>query len=278
MSGLSKEAADALALAVAEADRRRAAQDREIKAMQPDPVAALAAEGVAIPEGVEPIDCDDPDCWVCANILPTIECPPTLPLCDEHRAEVWARHAELVLRHVIPDDFQDAKPSQAHPKLAQWQPSNGGLYLFGPTGTGKSYDAAAMVKRAWVSMRKQTGYAPSVAWIVVPDFIERVLDSFGTNDKVDTKWRDADILVLDEIGMGDDRPFAIRKLYAVIERRSQRRKTQVTIVTSNSDLDALQIHLGDDRIPSRLDGMCAQVSYVGMPDRRSGQAPKLEGN
>lgn len=246
--------------------------------MKPDPIAALAAEGITIPTGIEPATDTEPDCWICARILTIDDCPPTLPLCDQHRGEVWNRHAEVILRHIIPDEFHEAKPSLAHRSLQDWQPWHGGLYLFGPTGTGKSYDAAAMVKRAWITWRKQNGKSPSAAWIVVPDFIERVLDSFGTNEKVDTKWRDADILVLDEIGMGDDRPFAIRKLYAVIERRSQRRKSQVTIVTSNADLDALQQHLGDDRIPSRLDGMCAQVSYEGMPDRRSGSSPKIGEN
>lgn len=283
MSGLSDEAKAnlsereiaALEQLHREGERQRQKHEQRDDWQSPDPKAVLdnALSGGA--QGVRVEYSEHDECAICDWNMTASEVGPQVALCAEHRDEVWHELSTTMLRAVIPEDQQHARPSNAHRTLQPWLPHHGSLYLFGPTGVGKSHDQAAMLKRAWVEWRKQYNAAPSVAWVNVPDFIEQVLDTFGTSAKVNMKWRDVDILVFEDIGLGDQNPFAVRKIYTALDRRSQRRRRQVTLISSNLNLDELAEHLKDDRIPSRIDGMCAQVSYVGMPDRRSSMGPTL---
>jgi len=196
-------------------------------------------------------------------------------LCDEHQQAVISRTAEQILRPVIPEDFHEAKPSHIRAELAGWTPAVGGLYLYGETGVGKSHEAAALLKFAWGYLRRQhPDRFPQMAWRNVPIMIDDIAATFSKPHEYDMKTvREAHLLVLDDIGLADNMPFAVRKLYALLEYRLHRRLP--TIVTSNMDLDQLGKHLDSPQIASRLSQMCAQVSYEGMPDRRPDLSPQL---
>lgn len=197
-------------------------------------------------------------------------------LCDEHAAYVERRVCESVLRAIIPPGLHHAQPADLRRELRAWSPEVGGVYLYGPVGTGKSHDAAALVKVAWSFLRKRNpGSVPNVLWRGVPAMMDDIAATFGTNREYPMDAvKAADILVLDDIGMSDDMAFAVRKMYALLEHRNQH--GLVTLVTSNRDLDGLAKHLDSPQIASRLAQMCAQVSYEGFPDRRPDLAPRLD--
>lgn len=220
-----------------------------------------------------------PECLVCAGSSSIDEVGFGLVslLCDEHAEELTKRVASEMLRPVIPEGLHDAKPAQLLSSLAEWNPSLGGLYLFGDVGTGKSHQAAILVKLAWAYLRKQrTDRMPRIVWRNVPDMMDAIAATFGSKDTTYdfTAVREADVLVLDDIGIGDNMPFAVRKLYVLLEHRLHARKS--TIVTSNRDIDDLGIHLDSPQIASRLTQMCAQVSFEGLPDRRPDLSPRLK--
>lgn len=200
------------------------------------------------------------------------------PLCGEHRGVVVERIARQCLHRVIPPDFHDADLAAANGSIRGWTPDAGSVYLFGYAGSGKSWDAAALAKRAWSIAWQRDGRAPRMLWCNVPSLMQDIADAHRNNARIPVMARlhDAEILVLDDLGKCDNTPSAVRRLYALMEHRFQHRSVSVTIITSNLNLDELTVHLGDESIISRIDGMCSQVSYVGLPDRRAAMAPRLE--
>lgn len=216
-------------------------------------------------------------CDICDRIQEldeiTLAFVPTL--CDEHADQVERRVCENVLRAIIPPGLHHAQPADLRPELRGWSPDIGGVYLYGPVGTGKSHDAAALVKVAWSFLRKRSpGSVPNVMWRGVPEMMDDIAATFGKSTPYNMDAvKAADILVLDDIGMADDMAFAVRKMYALLEYRNQH--GHVTLLTSNRDLDGLASHLDSPQIASRLAQMCAQVSYEGLPDRRPNLAPRL---
>jgi DNA replication protein DnaC len=73
-------------------------------------------------------------------------------------------------------------------------------------------------------------------------------------------------LVIDDIGVEKNTGFSLAVLYEIIDARDMAYNKGL-IVTSNLSLGALADRLGDDRVTSRLAGMCKVVEITG-PDRR----------
>lgn len=196
-------------------------------------------------------------------------------LCAEHRDELERIVAARVLRPVLPGMFHDARLADLLPSLRDWTPDGGGVYLYGPVGTGKSHQAAALVKRSWSHLRRaHPDRMPRIAWRNVPQMVDDIAATFGRSEAYDLRpLLDSDVLVLDDIGFADGHAFAVRRLYHVLEHRLHERAA--TIVTSNRDLDDLAIHLDSPQIASRLTQMCAQVTFEGQPDRRIDLGPRL---
>lgn len=249
----------------------------QLKALSMDQLRELAKA-----HGIDPDTVGQPvpprsTCEVCEGSF-TVESAPfglVSLLCAEHADAVTSRVAELVLRDVIPEDFHEAKPSDLRDELRGWTIDVGGVYLYGDAGAGKSHDAATLTKMAFVQLRRKLDRIPRVVWRGVAEMMDDIAATFGTNQTYDMRAvRDADFLVLDDLGIADSMPFAVRKLYVLLEYRLQHQL--LTIATSNKDLDELGEHLDSPQIASRLSQMCAQVSYVGFPDRRVDNAPKLK--
>ncbi len=76
----------------------------------------------------------------------------------------------------------------------------------------------------------------------------------------------AEVLVLDDLGMGADSAFSRQILQEILDRRNFN-EVGGLLINSKYSLDELAAKLADDSIPSRLAGMC-QVIEVKGEDRR----------
>lgn len=77
----------------------------------------------------------------------------------------------------------------------------------------------------------------------------------------------AELLAIDDIGVRDATPAFLSEMYEIIDERSG--SGLATIFSSNVPLSDIAKSL-DERIASRIDGMTAQVSFVGRDYRKGG--------
>jgi len=127
-----------------------------------------------------------------------------------------------------------------------------GLLITGQVGSGKTF-LACCIANALLDAGKE------VLFLVVPDFLDRIRatydggrDEFTERDLLDTA-REVPLLILDDLGAHQYTPWAQQKLYSVLNHRLN--YTLPTVVTTNLDLEELNVHLGE-RTTSRLVQMC----------------------
>lgn len=133
---------------------------------------------------------------------------------------------------------------------------NNNLFLWGPAGTGKTHLATALVRR-------HNGL------VVKPQHIYRECRGLadGAEEQAAISWYiRLPHLVIDDLGQEKLTDWSFSILYEVLDGRDMNRLSGL-IVTSNLSLSSLAERLGDDRIPSRLSGMCRVVELTGK-DRR----------
>ena len=137
-----------------------------------------------------------------------------------------------------------------------------GLILFGPSGTGKTHLATAILHRIMADMD------------VAPVFVEAVQllheirrRQNGEEDPVD-RCKAAPLLVLDDLGNHQVTPFAQDQLYAILTGRYTARRP--TIVTTNCDGPKLTELFGP-AFRSRLYQMCKTVPLVATDCRLKGR-------
>lgn len=121
---------------------------------------------------------------------------------------------------------------------------DGWLILTGQVGSGKTHLAYAIAAEALA--RGVPVYAATT-----PDMLEMLRASYGndTFDRTFQHLRDVSLLVLDDLGTQSQTPWAVEKLYQIINHRYVNRTPMV--VTSNVPLSQLTGHV-DGRIASRL--------------------------
>jgi DNA replication protein DnaC len=105
-------------------------------------------------------------------------------------------------------------------------------------------------------------------FVAVPELLLSLRESYSKNDtsegEIISKYTEGSLLVLDDLGAEKSTEWSINILYIIIDRRYRDEKK--TIITSNLSLDELADKL-DDRIASRIAGMCTVVP-MGGADRR----------
>jgi DNA replication protein DnaC len=121
---------------------------------------------------------------------------------------------------------------------------NGWLFFLGPCGTGKTHLSVA------IALYAMERHKMSVLFTVVPDLLDHLRATFDPTQGVayDDRFnaiRNAQLLILDDLGTENTTPWAREKLYQIFNHRHNERLA--TVVTSNKDIREL-----DERIASRL--------------------------
>ena len=139
----------------------------------------------------------------------------------------------------------------------------GWLLLQGKYGCGKTHLAAA-IANACVEQGMAT------LFMTTPDLLDHLRGTFGPSSEIDydalfDRVRNVPLLVLDDLGSESPTPWALEKLYQVINHRYNYRLP--TVITTNVDLETI-----DPRIRSRLaDRHLTRAVKIDAPDyRRAG--------
>lgn len=134
------------------------------------------------------------------------------------------------------------------------------IYLCGPCGVGKSHLAYATAKM----------YALNGKNVVITTPLKMV-DSFRTKNDTEKEDRfeeftEAELLLIDDLGISKYTDFAMEILCEILNRRTLQMRNGL-FVTTNLSLDKLTDKMKDDRLSSRLAGLC-KVIEIGGPDYR----------
>lgn len=152
-----------------------------------------------------------------------------------------------------------------------------GACLTGKVGVGKTIALCIMV-RDWLLNRaeKSTGSVwgdfSQKAWrfVVFPEFIMRVQDSFNNKKGEETAWQMLEelaynpFLIIDDLGAEKPTDYVRQATYYIINHREM--NLLPTFITTNFSMDRLDENL-DPRISSRIAGMCEIIRLEGK-DRR----------
>ena len=151
--------------------------------------------------------------------------------------------------------FSDALRYAAQP--------DGWLILMGGYGCGKTHLAAAIANE-----QIKQGHRP--LFIVVPDLLDHLRSTYAPSsavryDEMFDQVRNAELLILDDLGTQNATPWAQEKLFQIINHRYNAQLP--TVVTTNQELEDL-----DMRIRSRMaDPSSTQLVRILAPDfRQSG--------
>lgn len=121
---------------------------------------------------------------------------------------------------------------------------HGWLFLHGNVGVGKTHLATSIATYAMENQKT------SVLFAVVPDLLDHLRAAFHPDHGVDyderfSSIRNAQLLVLDDLGTENTTPWAREKLYQIFNHRYNEQLP--TVVTSNQDFKKI-----DERVLSRL--------------------------
>lgn len=157
----------------------------------------------------------------------------------------------------------DAQNRDAVERATKWLDTEGrDLFLFGPTGTGKTRLAVSLARACDVSAR----YAR------VPALMRQIKDGFGGDGFPIQPFVDVPLLILDDIGAEKPSAFTMQTIETLYTERLDAGRN--TIFTSNLPIVAqrrgertLADQLDDARFLSRLFGAADQIELRGV-DRR----------
>ena len=121
---------------------------------------------------------------------------------------------------------------------------DGWLVLIGRNGCGKTHLAAAIANQHLVQ-------GSLVLFATVPDLLDHLRATFAPTspvvyDQLFSSMREAELLVLDDLGSEQNSPWASEKLFQLLNYRYNSRFP--TVITTNS----MRLQTVDERIRSRL--------------------------
>lgn len=156
-----------------------------------------------------------------------------------------------------------------------------GVFLYGERGVGKTHLMAAIAREIILDIPPylSKGFTDEYVnpgnypvFISTPELLMQIRNCFNNKNAEDgvteewllDKYSRADVLMLDDLGAEKPTEWVLQTLYLIIDRRYRNMKK--TIVSSNYSLSQIAKRL-DDRISSRIAGMCQIIKMTGK-DRR----------
>ena len=145
-----------------------------------------------------------------------------------------------------------------------------GQYLHGPTGTGKTFKACSIMLESIHNYCITREGNRDHVFVTVPQLLKRIKKTYNQNpeeteDQILDEMIQVNFLLLDDFGAEKENAWARQIMHLIISERYEWMRT--TFFTSNLDLNELTEKLGDDRIPSRIRGMC-EIIQSGDKDLR----------
>lgn len=137
-------------------------------------------------------------------------------------------------------------------------------------GTGKSYLAITVCKFYERVAKSRKINAP--IYINADDAVETIRDAFNQNvssKKIIDRYKNASLLVLDELGLGSKTEYSVTKLTQIINHRCDNRLP--TVVCSNLEVSEFK-HYIDVRAVERLtDGFSFTLGFRWKSFRKTGR-------
>lgn len=175
----------------------------------------------------------------------------------------------------LPQRQRAARPKHLRDDLRRIDYMTGnGAYLHGKPGRGKSFQAAAMIQRAWDVLTARTGTPPECRWWRT-DLMLNHMKSLQGKDAYVSFYNDVltcHVLVLDDFGAERMTEWAREQLLLILSERYDQHRC--TIITSNFSLGELAQRINEhandpsgERIASRIAEVCVRV-HVDGEDRR----------
>jgi DNA replication protein DnaC len=205
---------------------------------------------------------------------------------DQAKAAIKKKCPEIMTQRGVPKRYLGASLNDFSKDFRYQLKPDSGVYLWGPPGAGKTHFMAANLRDqilktepmegqyATAYDEKQKSYSVPFAsgfplYISVPELLLKLRGTFKNSSRLDESeiienYSEVKVLYLDDLGVEKVSDWALQTLYLIIDRRYS--EMLRTVISSNLSLDQLADHL-DDRIASRIAGMC-QVIHLKGKDRR----------
>lgn len=141
--------------------------------------------------------------------------------------------------------------------LQRFNPEVDNFYLHGPCGVGKTHLAVAVVLAQFESCGGSVAFEK-------PYTIQRFLRGRPREEEEDAMriLSNKKIFLLDDFGISKSTDFLLEKIYEIIDKRLQEGRNGL-IITSNLTFDEINKLSGDDRLSSRINGMCRVLELRG---------------
>jgi DNA replication protein DnaC len=150
--------------------------------------------------------------------------------------------------------------NQAFQICSTFDPEKENLFIWGPAGVGKTHLAAGVLKNFHMSG------IPSI--FIKHAALNRSMQGLKSTEyelKL-AEYTGAGVVVVDDLGTAKRTEFSDQVLYEVLDGRYMSYKNGM-IITSNLSLKDLSEVLGDDRLVSRIAGMCKIINLKGQDYR-----------
>jgi DNA replication protein DnaC len=199
-------------------------------------------------------------------------------LCAKHQHELKGKLIEGLggakpYKTFTLDKFVDSPGvHRAFEAIKRFDPKRDNLYLSGVCGVGKTFLGCLAARRA-IEANKRAIVLKSC------DILRRTRGRSSVEEEREIRHIVGyPLLVLDDLGVEKVSEYTLQIIYEIVDRRDMQDR-QGLIVTSNLSLEALAEKLGDDRLPSRLSGLCTFIEMTGRdrrPDERRAKAKASE--
>jgi DNA replication protein DnaC len=144
------------------------------------------------------------------------------------------------------------------------------LFIHGPAGSGKSHMAACLMYQTMCNNSPEI-FSSEFAWVNVPKLLFDIRQTYnnkelqGEEQRLLEKYSRIHWLCLDDLGAEKTSDWSLQTLYLIINARYENERT--TVITSNLSTEELAVKMEDDRLSSRISGMCRVIELNGK-DRR----------